>query len=224
MKHCIVLHLYYVDLWREFYSFIEPLLGDNVDLIITAPKNSTLPQEATICANQVLYCENRGMDIGPFLLTYKEIRGKYSTITKIHSKKSLHTVGIGDHWRRGLYAPILEAHQNLSKYLTEYEEPAMVGVGLYTIPNEQDPGRDTEELQKYITTICKELNIVAQGSFIAGTMFMVNDNYMNSIFTDDIIDKVYSMFEENYVRDNSAAHAMERIFGYLGTQTNLLVI
>jgi hypothetical protein len=55
-------------------------------------------------------------------------------------------------------------------------------------------------------------------------MFIVNDIYMNSIFTDDIIDKIYNILPENYIRDNSAAHAMERIFGYLGTQTNLLVI
>jgi lipopolysaccharide biosynthesis protein len=224
MKHCIILHLYYIDLWEELYSHIKPLLGDNVDLIVTAQKNSILPQEVSKCAKQVIYCENRGMDIGPFLLAYKQLRGKYKTITKIHSKKSIHTSGIGEYWRKTLYTPILQSHKSLSNYLTEYEEPAMIGTGLYILSKEEDPGRSSEELQKHINTICTELGIVAEGSFIAGTMFIVNDIYMNSIFTDDIIDKIYNILPENYIRDNSAAHAMERIFGYLGTQTNLLVI
>lgn len=225
MKSAIVLHLYYQDLWEEFKEALLPILSDTVDLYVTVinPEDKYLKDILTV-TDKVEVVPNRGMDIGPFLLTYKKIRGKYTTITKIHSKKSLHTVGIGEHWRRTLYTPILEAHQSLSEYIQEYIEPVMVGAGLYTISSEQDPGRNTEELQKHIRNICKELNVVTKGSFIAGTMFMVNDIYMNSIFTDDMIDKIYDMFEENYVRDNSAAHAMERVFGYLGTQSNLLVI
>jgi lipopolysaccharide biosynthesis protein len=225
MKSAIVLHLYYQDLWKEFKEVLLPVLSNTVDLYVTIvnPEDKCLEDIRTVTSN-VEVVPNKGMDIGPFFLTYKKIRGKYKTITKIHSKKSLHTPGIGEHWRRDLYIPILKAHESLSNHLAEYKEPAMVGVGLYTISDEQDPGRNTEELQQHIRNICKELNIAVKGSFIAGTMFMVNDVYMNSVFTDDIIDKIYNMFEDNYIRDNSAAHAMERIFGYLGTQTNLLVI
>ena len=225
MKSAIVLHLYYQDLWEEFKEVLLPILSDTVDLYVTVvdPEDEHLKDILTVTSN-VEIVPNRGMDIGPFLLTYKKIRGKYGTITKIHSKKSLHTAGIGEHWRRSLYAPILKSHKSISEYLLEYTEPVMVGTGLYTISSEEDPGRNTKELQEHISNICKELNILTKGSFIAGTMFMVNDIYMNSIFTDEVIDSIYSMFEENYVRDNSAAHAMERVFGYLATQTNLLVI
>lgn len=224
MRHCIILHLYYQDLWDEFSSYIQSLLGEDVDLIVTVTESQEVPKQVSDMATLVIKVPNRGMDIGPFLLAYQQVRGKYKTITKLHTKKSLHTPHIGDNWRRGLYIPLLTFYKELVDNLLKIEEPSMVGVDSFILQEESDPGRSATELQTYIQTICNTLGIHSRGSFIAGTMFIVNNAYMEKYFSDENINSIYKMFPEGYIRDETPAHAMERVFGYIATQNNFLVL
>ena len=41
MIHCILLHLYYQDLWEEFKDKLQPILNDNVHLYVTICKDNT---------------------------------------------------------------------------------------------------------------------------------------------------------------------------------------
>jgi hypothetical protein len=57
------------------------------------------------------------------------------------------------------------------------------------------------------------LNVVDNGAFFAGTMFMVNDLYLNNLLGDIDLNNFYNEFEEGYHKD-SLAHGMERVIGY----------
>jgi lipopolysaccharide biosynthesis protein len=225
MKSAIILHLYYHDLWPEFKEMITALLNENTHLYVSVNTlESEYISDIKKIAKEVHLVENRGMDIGPFLLIYKKIRGQYSVITKIHTKKSIHTPQIGESWRKALYTPLLQHYSYIYTTLTQLTEPCMIGVKRCALNVENDPAHNSPEQRIHIENICKLTDTIPTGYFIAGTMFTVNDIYMNTYFSDEIIDKIYNMFGEGYIRDNSPAHAMERIFGYIATQTNLLVI
>ena len=220
-EHCIVLHLYYQDLWLEFFEQIEPLLAE-VDLVVTIPQDQEVHIQIPSKV-KLLRTQNRGMDVGPFLQAIK-VLGDYSTITKIHTKKSTHTPGLGDRWRMALTTPLLTNHKMLRESLAQENGPCMVGVESFLVREGSDPGRVNNQLQSYIRTICDKLSIQPSGAFIAGTMFMINNSFAKEYLSEEVIDEICSMFEEGYVRDNSPAHAMERVFGYIATQNTMLLL
>ena len=58
------------------------------------------------------------------------------------------------------------------------------------------------------------LNIETHGSFIAGSMFAVSTKYLDLLFNNCDLEKLYSEFEVGYSVNVSMAHAMERMIGY----------
>jgi lipopolysaccharide biosynthesis protein len=213
MKSSILLHLYYQDLWPEFKEKIIPVLNENTHLYVSVNTlESEYIDDIRKYSTDVFLIENRGMDVAPFIYVYNKIKDKnYYTYLKIHSKKSLHTLNIGDNWRKSLYYPILDNYNNILEQVKDINECWMLGVKEYYY----DKYRDHSKLaaQEYIDKLCDILNIKDNGAFFAGTMFMVNNIYLKTLFNNINLEKFYNEFEEGYLRD-SLAHGMERVIGY----------
>jgi lipopolysaccharide biosynthesis protein len=212
MKSAILLHLHYQDLWPEFKEKIIPVLDKNVHLYITVNSESEYIDDMKNYSTDLFLIENRGMDLGPFIYVYNKIKNKnYSTYLKLHGKKSLHTPGLGDIWRRSLYFPIIENYNEILSQVENVNECWMLGVKQYYYDVYNDHSK--EAAKHYIDKLCKILNITDTGAFFAGTMFLVNQIYLNNLFGSINLDDFYYEFEEGYLRD-SLAHGMERVIGY----------
>ena len=213
MKSAILLHLYYQDLWPEFKEKLLPILSETTHLYVSVNSlESEYIEDIKGIAKEIYLVKNKGMDVGPFIYVYNKIKDKnYSTYLKLHSKKSLHTSGIGDKWRQSLYFPIVDNYIEILSQVENLEESWVLGIKEYYYDSFLDHSKYAA--QEHINKLCKILNINDNGAFFAGTMFMVNKKYLNNLFKNTDLDNLYSEFEEGYLRD-SLAHGMERVIGY----------
>jgi hypothetical protein len=60
------------------------------------------------------------------------------------------------------------------------------------------------------------LNIKSTSScFIGGTMFICDYKLIVDFFSIELLNKLYNMMPNGYVRDHTYAHDMERVFGFI---------
>lgn len=213
--HSIILHLYYQDLWPEFKSNISNILNENTHLYVTVIDDKTdYIDDIKRLATDVFLVENRGLDVAPFIFVYNKIKDfGYKTFLKLHTKKSLHTPNIGDYWRQSLYQPIVENYNYILEQIKDINTPLILGSEKYYCQEDNSSPNKIAEKQ-FIDIACKYLNVQDGNNFFAGTMFLVNDVYLNNLFNNIDLIELYNKFEIGYCRGSSLAHAMERIFGY----------
>ena len=220
-KICVILHLYYIDLWGYFLPYLKNIDTD-FDLYVTITEGHsgvfTDIQDEIISefpkAN-IYILPNRGMDIAPFFYIMNEIvlSGRtYDTIIKLHSKKSLkHNDNIGDVWRAQLTEALLGSVSKLQNnfYACTQTNQTMVGSSQWVI-TQKYWGFEHEYFSQEIT--------FPEYEFIGGTMFMVNFNLMMDWFvSENIYKRFYNKFDDGYVVNDTIAHYFERLFGCLVT-------
>jgi lipopolysaccharide biosynthesis protein len=217
VKTAIILHLYYQDLWEEFKERISPILSDRIHLYVTVHDKQTQYYEDIVnISTKVFVVENRGLDVAPFIYCYNEIKDKgYHNYLKLHSKKSTHTPGIGDVWRRSLYYPLVNNYKVLQEQVQQDNAPWMIGVQNHYYDMLIEPRDHPNKLaaKPYLDQACKILEVSDEGCFFAGTMFILSHTYLELLFAKVELPIFYKMFEEGYTRD-SLAHGMERVLGY----------
>jgi hypothetical protein len=240
-KIAVILHLYFQDLWEEFYSYLSNLNGYNFQLFISLVKGSCSEGQMSWIKKEIidkypnaiiLIVENKGLDIGGFLQCFKYIIQNglnYDYILKIHSKKSLKSSAeaqgaqFGAGWRKRLIDPLLGSPVNINTCLTIINRN---DIGIVSQLNNISNfiGHNTNEL----TILKSMLGVNNGGQFIAGTMFWIKfstvAHYLNNVI---IIDNIYNMLENGYVTDQTSGtytHSMERIFGYMATDLNQKIV
>jgi lipopolysaccharide biosynthesis protein len=216
MKHCITLHLHYQDLWPEFREKLQPLLNSAVHLYVTVNAESEYTDDMRSIAKEVYVIENRGADVAPFIYVYNKIQMLgYQTYLKLHGKKSVHTPGIGDAWRKSLYVPIVEHYAHILQHVAAMNMPCMAGASHWYFDMVREPLNhpNKQNIREYLNAALTALNLTPEGSFFAGTMFLTNDIYLKKLFGGIDLDVLYERFEPGY-HSHSFAHGMERALGY----------
>jgi len=218
-KVCVILHLYYVDLWSYFLPYLK-IIDDEIDLYVTLTDghsgNYTDIHDAIISEFPQAYIyslPNRGMDVAPFLYVMNQIfeSGKtYDIIIKLHGKKSLaHSFELGERWRNqltnALLGSLLKLHIN---YLScTNTNSKMVGSAIWTL-NQNVIGYEQQYFSEPIT--------FTEYDFVGGTIFMVDFfTVMNWFVCEKIFERFYDKFEDGYIGDGSIAHHLERVLGCL---------
>lgn len=232
---CVILHLYYPELWEYFSHYMKNITTE-FDLYISTTTNydtvyGFVPQikfedvEQQIILeypqSKIYKLENKGMDIAPFIYVLNDIatsQNTYDTIVKLHSKKSLqdHPDGSvsesGAEWRDNLVNAILHNQQTFQFNLDiiKTTNHKLVSSGYWI----KQQGCDGWENQ-YIT---KEIPQGIHYEFVAGTIFMVDFNLIiNWMKEEQIFERYYDKFPLGYVGNHSVAHHIERILGLLIT-------
>lgn len=149
----------------------------------------------------VMFSENRGVDIGGFLLQMDQLIQKnvpHDFIIKIHTKT--HT-----HWRRLLMSIL---HIRFGVLLSQYE-------AVYACKSHFDfnnPGI----CEKNVGVLLKNLNLPKKNfNFSAGTMFIVSNKFTD-FFKENKLERFFSKLAPGPAKINGALeHAFERIFGYV---------
>lgn len=223
-KICIIIHLYYQDLWSEFENLLKNMEGIDYDLYVSLVENSsTLGQTMWIkekiekIGGVVYILPNKGLDIGPFIYIIGEIiksNKSYDQVIKLHSKKSLSSskLGFGDRWRSVLTESLIGSvnivNSNISKL--KDDKIGMLGSDEWLIS-------DTNGNDIHINSIKNSLGVNGGNLFIGGTMFWIKFNILKKYLNIDNIYKLYENLEEGYFTDTTSTntHALERIFGYM---------
>lgn len=218
-KVCVILHLFYVDLWSYFLPYLKRIDTD-IDLYVTITDGHsghfTDIHDAIIgeFPEAFIYSlPNRGMDVAPFIYVMNDIflrRRTYDVMIKLHSKKSLaHSYELGERWRNQLTDALLGSLPKLQNgyFSCVGSNYTMVGSSAW-IQNQNVLGYEQQFFKEEIT--------FNEYEFVAGTMFMANFNLIIDWFVQNsIYDRFYNSFEEGYIGDGSIAHQLERILGCL---------
>jgi len=218
-KVCVILHLYYVDLWGYFLPYLKRIDTD-IDLYVTITDGHsgqfTDIHDAITSEFPKAYIyslPNRGMDVAPFLYVMNQILQNdrsYNVIIKLHGKKSLaHSFELGERWRNQLTDALLGSLPKLqNNYLScTNTNSKMIGSAIWTLP---------QYVIGYEQQYFSEPIAFNDYEFVGGTMFMVDFfTIMDWFVRERIYDRFYDKFEDGYIGDGSIAHHLERVFGCL---------
>jgi len=218
-KICVILHLYYIDLWNYFLPYLK-IIDTDIDLYVTITDEHSghftdihdlimtdFPQ------SYIYSLPNRGMDIAPLLYVLNEIslnKKTYDAIIKLHSKKSLaHSYELGERWRNQLTNALLGSLAKLQyNYLTCINSNLkMIGSSIWVL---------NEKVSFFEQQFFSEKINFTDYEFVGGTMFMVDFNLiMDWFIKENIYKRFYNQFEDGYIGDGSIAHKIERVLGCL---------
>lgn len=222
----VILHLYYEDLSEEIASYLHniPLPFDLYISTKDGAAENRIKEIFGSCPNvakiEIRSPGNRGRDILPFNLIYKDIYPeKYDLICKIHSKKSLFNEGHST-WRGYLFDNLLGSTQIVKTILYYFMTDASLGM-LYPRTyigvkdyNNQDPWRDNwDNCEK----LAKRLEIhISRGmslDFPSGSMFWFRPTALNPLYELNLTADDFE--KEKGQLDATVAHAIERMFGQI---------
>jgi lipopolysaccharide biosynthesis protein len=214
---CVILHLYYPDLWEEISGYLANLDGD-YDLFVSIPYEIDFPLEKILEKHNYTYiyrCKNRGRDIAPFLTILANIYPlRYKYICKIHTKRSPHRED-GDLWRKDLLNKILgsrEVIQQARRLLDTQPDVGIVAPRGHVLPSTFYLSANENHLKRLATIA----NVPYNGEkfqFVAGSMFWFRPAAFYPLVWLPI---TLSDFEpEQGQKDGTLAHAFERFFGLL---------
>jgi lipopolysaccharide biosynthesis protein len=217
---CVVLHLYYTDLFEYFNSYLKNIREEHdiyITLIDGHYEEAILETIESKFKNlKVFILENKGMDIAPFFFVLNEINKsnvQYDCILKLHSKKSLIHKGIcGDNWRNELILPLLLSSERVTYNLSIIKNDStykMLASHKWILPT----------CVKGFETLFTRIPINKQRliyQFVGGTMFMIDFKIVMDWFIQEkIFERYYNEFPKGYNGDDTIAHHLERFFGYL---------
>jgi len=224
-KICVIIHLYYQDLWTDFKQLLQNLGGYDYDLYVSVVDGSSTLGQTLWIKDQVenmggkcYILPNKGLDIGPFLYILNDIMimGKsYDSIIKLHTKKSLNTAGedFGNTWRDVLVKSLIGSREIVNRNVVSIslDNIGMLGSKEWLVKITQ--GNDS-----IINDYKRKMGISVGDIFVGGTMFWVKYDILRKYFNKFNITKMYDELEEGYFVDHhepTKTHSLERIFGYM---------
>jgi len=240
-KICIIIHLYYTDLWDEIKGYLDNIKYD-YDLHISLSDNNEEDNNIFLekikdLDNVYIYkVTNKGLDIGPFLAVFNIIVKKgfdYGLVLKLHTKKGLHggrNPERGEHWRNNLLVPILNSTDIVDNIIKQFEEDGSIGIigSNKWLITKHHPGfiYNHKDIMEYI----EQFNIKTKFEdirFIGGTIFWCRFDVYKEFFTKHNMIEVYNELETGAFTDSSSSrktHALERIMSLIMMDANKKII
>jgi lipopolysaccharide biosynthesis protein len=217
----VVAHIYYEDTWPDIAGALKGLTLP-FDLIVTTVAGRERLIESvrrSYPRAQVEILENRGRDIGPFLVLLEGGRlDRYRYVCKIHGKKSIdggRETYIGILWRRRLLFDLLGGLGVANAAIDMFErDPSvgMIGPKVFRLPKAGYP-EDLSWSANRATTlkIAQRMGMPAdkfQLDFFGGTMFWVRPEALKSLRD---LHLAANMPNESGLVDGDLPHALERV-------------
>ena len=220
----VFLHLYYPDLAPEFATAIarvpEP---KRIHISTDTAEKAAVIAEAFAAGGRtpdVRVFPNRGFDIGPFLVGFREEIGRYDVLLRLHGKKSTQLgEAAGTAWRRELVESLIGDEARIKAILQAFRRWPQLGMvypahweGLYQLYDSpiaigSNLTQMAELLHRYAVPLPANFPI----EFPSGSMFWCRPKalapWLRFQFTWESFDETREV-----ARDASLAHALERLF------------
>ncbi|MGJ0486939.1 MAG: glycoside hydrolase family 99-like domain-containing protein [Methylomicrobium sp.] len=228
----VILHVYYEDLIDPIFSTYLSPLQETVDLFVTVKKDISL--NALVKIREwfpnvyILMTENRGRDIRPFLLAYKQVQQQdYQYAAKLHTKKSPHRLDGGD-WREGLMSSLVGSPDQVTEIVRQFLLNDKLGL---LVP----PGSLTDlsipdihvDNKKWLDLLLARLGARDQIGrysfhFPAGSMYWFRVSALSLLLDESVISIDEFELEAGQL-DGTLAHSVERIIGLLPSRLDYQV-
>lgn len=221
----VFVHLFYADLAEEFAGYLARVPEPKRLYLSTDTPDKAAHIERVVAAAgladraDIRVFPNRGFDVGPFLVGFREEIRKHELILRLHGKKSTQLGEAGPVWRREILDSLLGDAARIERILSTlraqpelgmvfpehwaglyrlYDAPIAIGSNLVTM---------AKLLSRYDVALPDNLPI----EFPSGSMFWCRSRVLEPWLRFDFS---WDSFEESRedVRDASLAHALERLF------------
>ncbi|QZA80032.1 rhamnan synthesis F family protein [Deefgea piscis] len=225
----VVLHLYYLDQWKDIVVSLENIPVDFDLIVTTTPENQGRVGDLlthAYPAAKLYITENRGRDIGPLitLLQYENL-SKYDFVCKLHTKKSLHLdPEFVQKWRNEVLNSLLPSPDGVKAILDLFNARPEVGIiagagGL--LHAHYSPGGNINLLRELAARLGFNLDEMAY-EFPGASMFWCRGRVFDSLRSLNI---TVDDFEPELGQTNGTlAHAIERLFPLIAYHQGLLTV
>jgi len=227
MKILSSVHVFYPEFWPELARCLRNVCAP-CDIVATLPDGATFAGEIRrdFPKAHIMFCENRGFDVWPFLKSIGEVGlDGYTHVLKLHTKRDVHTDPPttfnnfnyeGPRWRTALLSFLADksVFQKCRALFARDNSVSMIA-GRDVIVRRRDVGHP--DVQK---TFDDALSYAAEKyglrpakpEFAAGTMFLAKAEVFKPFAGRfSASDFVQSVKDDKVV---TLAHLMERVFGF----------
>jgi glycosyltransferase involved in cell wall biosynthesis len=220
-KVAVLCHIFYPELAEEFISYFENIpfafdlfistdTDDKADMIRGAFKDAGIRQI------EIRIVVNRGRDIAPKLIAFKDIYLRYEFFLHVHTKRSPQLDILAD-WRSYLLKTLLGSEQIVISIFDAFAADPALGI----IAPEHFPavrsaigwGWNFEEATKFGERLGIELRLDGRVDFPSGSMFWGRSAVLRPLL--DLELSLVDFPEEQGQLDGTLAHVIERFFFYV---------
>jgi lipopolysaccharide biosynthesis protein len=220
----VLIYVFHTEVWDEIYPLLLPLKEYiKIDIALYRDNNNLKIEQdlKNFHLIKIRYVENRGADIGPFLLQLQDLdQEEYPYFIKLHSKKSIINKF---EWKYILFNCLIGSKDILLKNIETLNKDKMIGAITDKTTIMKIVGKNKEQ----IALLSRLLNLkTTDKTFMAGSMFMSRTKIFKKYFTDELVSIIYPLLETGKVKDDqkgTICHALERIFGRIVSNERLLI-
>jgi len=215
---CAMVHAFYPELCSEIRGYLENVPGD-LDLYISTTSQAKRKTIIDIFDGyqkgrvEVRVFENRGRDIAPKIVGFKDVYKKYDFALHIHTKKSPHGGNPLQQWRHYLYEHLLGSEEIVSSIfeLLEDDHIGMVFPQHYPyLRSNLGWGANFPRCRRLLNKMHLKLAPDTSYDFPSGSMFWCRTDALRKLID---LNLTFKDFEEEAGQiDGTLAHAIERIF------------
>jgi len=212
VKVAIVAHVYYLDLFDEILE-CRSMLPGTVPLHVTVPTDR-LEEAERLLGNvpelTIHPCENRGRDIGPFVMLLQSgILDGFDAVLKLHTKRSPHLLD-GEVRRKLLFAMLCGERNAAIRTVAMFEDPTTGIVGWEACFRTAPPYWMANEARA--REVSARMNVAASVrlGFFEGSMFWFRPSALAAV--NDLALSMDDFESENGQVDGTLHHTLERCF------------
>lgn len=213
-----VIHAFYPELMAEIRSYLENIPG-RIDIFIstdTEAKRQAIQQAMagwTAGAVEVRLSPNRGRDIAPKLITFRDVYDSHPIVLHLHTKKSPHDSFLRL-WRYLVYETLIGSPTIVSGILSAFAQEPRLGM---VAAEHFFPSRGGIQWSENFTVaahLARRMGLsIHRGSpldFPAGSMFWVRSAALAPLLALDLSAEDFPV--EAGQTDGTLAHAVERLY------------
>jgi len=223
---CVLVHVYYPELWPELASFVRNLRVVAADVFINVADTQWTPQVQEqlreLCPDAfVLVSENRGRDVGGHLRLLDNIDiERYEAFALLHTKRSRHLAAEkGEAWRQSLIASFAGSEAVAAQCVDMFREHPKTGI----IGAAAWRAHSMNGNQVLVDRLMARFDIEAGNrrlDFVSGTMFMIRSDIVSRLHRElrDIVWEDATGRDSAFFLDGQLEHAVERVIPSLARQ------
>jgi len=228
-KVALIAHLYYMDLVEPTLEYIRNM-PEGIDIFLSTSSPEKVEQVKVACQGlpyniEVRLVENRGRDVGPFLVGWKDVVQNYDVVCYTHDKKvtQLSPYSVGDGFAYKCFENLLPTRDFVKNVIATFDAEPRLGFLTPTPPNHADyfpvytlgwgPNFDRTEALLHELGINVPLDPDKEPVAPLGSMFWFRPKALKPLFDHDWQWEEFP--PEPCDIDGTIMHAIERAHGYV---------
>ncbi|MBS0343284.1 MAG: hypothetical protein JSS56_22500 [Proteobacteria bacterium] len=214
-----VIHLYYPELAVEIRDYLNRVPFE-LDVFISA--RDDVGQSAIAHAFKdwpgivdIRIAPNRGRDIAPKLITFRDVYARYAYVLHLHTKRSPHASILAE-WRHYLFESLCGNPEIVKSIMAIFEKNSKVGI---IAPQHFEPirhligwGKNFDPARALAQRMGLEIDPKATLDFPSGSMFWARSASLQALL--DLNLSLEDFDKEEGQIDATFAHAVERLYFY----------